>query len=142
MRWKETVENLEDMLINITGNVLVASGFVAYLGPFTVRSNWSCGTCPARGSLQVALSCSPVQTAPARQHLWARPLFQTQGQDGAQNSPQCALAQLPPSRTGAHALVPTVCTLFLPHDGNHSPPATFIEYRGQARKGLNGAGVR
>ncbi|XP_054992649.1 dynein axonemal heavy chain 1 [Sorex araneus] len=35
VRWKETVENLEDMLNNITGNVLVASGFVAYLGPFT-----------------------------------------------------------------------------------------------------------
>lgn len=38
MRWQETVENLEHMLGNISGDVLVAAGFVAYLGPFTVRS--------------------------------------------------------------------------------------------------------
>uniref|UniRef100_H0V0D2 Dynein axonemal heavy chain 1 n=1 Tax=Cavia porcellus TaxID=10141 RepID=H0V0D2_CAVPO len=35
VRWRETVENLENMLDNISGNVLVAAGFVAYLGPFT-----------------------------------------------------------------------------------------------------------
>ncbi|XP_008570797.1 PREDICTED: dynein heavy chain 1, axonemal [Galeopterus variegatus] len=35
LRWRETVENLEHMLNNISGNVLVAAGFVAYLGPFT-----------------------------------------------------------------------------------------------------------
>ncbi|XP_016065513.1 PREDICTED: dynein heavy chain 1, axonemal [Miniopterus natalensis] len=35
VRWQETVENLEHMLDNISGNVLVAAGFVAYLGPFT-----------------------------------------------------------------------------------------------------------
>lgn len=38
VRWQETVENLEHMLENISGDVLVAAGFVAYLGPFTVRS--------------------------------------------------------------------------------------------------------
>lgn len=38
VRWQETVENLEHMLGNISGDVLVAAGFVAYLGPFTVRS--------------------------------------------------------------------------------------------------------
>lgn len=38
VRWQETVENLENMLDNISGDVLVAAGFVAYLGPFTVRS--------------------------------------------------------------------------------------------------------
>lgn len=38
VRWRETVENLENMLDNISGNVLVAAGFVAYLGPFTVSS--------------------------------------------------------------------------------------------------------
>lgn len=38
VRWQETVENLEHMLDNISGNVLVAAGFVAYLGPFTVRN--------------------------------------------------------------------------------------------------------
>ncbi|XP_023393798.1 dynein heavy chain 1, axonemal [Pteropus vampyrus] len=35
VRWQETVENLEHMLNNISGNVLVSAGFVAYLGPFT-----------------------------------------------------------------------------------------------------------
>uniref|UniRef100_A0A8C5KDU7 Dynein axonemal heavy chain 1 n=1 Tax=Jaculus jaculus TaxID=51337 RepID=A0A8C5KDU7_JACJA len=35
VRWQETVENLENMLDNISGDVLLASGFVAYLGPFT-----------------------------------------------------------------------------------------------------------
>lgn len=38
VRWQETVENLEHMLHNVFGDVLVAAGFVAYLGPFTVRS--------------------------------------------------------------------------------------------------------
>lgn len=37
VRWQETVENLEHMLDSIFGDVLVAAGFVAYLGPFTVR---------------------------------------------------------------------------------------------------------
>uniref|UniRef100_A0A8C0W387 Dynein axonemal heavy chain 1 n=1 Tax=Castor canadensis TaxID=51338 RepID=A0A8C0W387_CASCN len=35
VRWQETVENLEHMLDNISGDILLASGFVAYLGPFT-----------------------------------------------------------------------------------------------------------
>uniref|UniRef100_A0A8D1UYI8 Dynein axonemal heavy chain 1 n=1 Tax=Sus scrofa TaxID=9823 RepID=A0A8D1UYI8_PIG len=35
VRWQETVENLQHMLDNIVGDVLVAAGFVAYLGPFT-----------------------------------------------------------------------------------------------------------
>lgn len=38
VRWQETMENLEHMLDNIFGDVLVAAGFVAYLGPFTVKS--------------------------------------------------------------------------------------------------------
>ncbi|XP_037386166.1 dynein axonemal heavy chain 1 isoform X5 [Talpa occidentalis] len=46
VRWQETVENLEHMLDNISGDVLVAAGFVAYLGPFTgqyrmgLYNNW------------------------------------------------------------------------------------------------------
>lgn len=32
------MENLENMLDNISGDVLVAAGFVAYLGPFTVKN--------------------------------------------------------------------------------------------------------
>lgn len=32
------MENLENMLDNIFGDVLVAAGFVAYLGPFTVKN--------------------------------------------------------------------------------------------------------
>ncbi|XP_076985176.1 dynein axonemal heavy chain 1 isoform X7 [Tamandua tetradactyla] len=35
VRWQDTVENLEHMLDNISGNMLLAAGFVAYLGPFT-----------------------------------------------------------------------------------------------------------
>ncbi|VTJ73574.1 Hypothetical predicted protein [Marmota monax] len=35
VRWQETVENLENMLDNISGDVIAAAGFVAYLGPFT-----------------------------------------------------------------------------------------------------------
>lgn len=38
VRWQETVESLEHMLDSIFGDVLVAAGFVAYLGPFTVRT--------------------------------------------------------------------------------------------------------
>ncbi|XP_038627172.1 dynein heavy chain 1, axonemal [Tachyglossus aculeatus] len=35
LRWEERVENLENMINNIYGDVMVSSGFVAYLGPFT-----------------------------------------------------------------------------------------------------------
>ncbi|XP_029455356.1 dynein heavy chain 1, axonemal [Rhinatrema bivittatum] len=35
VRWHETVQNLEFMVDNIAGDVLLSSGFVAYLGPFT-----------------------------------------------------------------------------------------------------------
>lgn len=50
VRWQETVENLQHMLDNIVGDVLVAAGFVAYLGPFTVRSPQPClETSPPQG---------------------------------------------------------------------------------------------
>ncbi|TRY59872.1 hypothetical protein DNTS_035283 [Danionella cerebrum] len=35
VRWKETVEQLEYMADNVAGDVLLAAGYVAYLGPFT-----------------------------------------------------------------------------------------------------------
>ncbi|KAM6980842.1 dynein axonemal heavy chain 1 [Aplochiton taeniatus] len=35
VRWKETVQNLEYMVDNVSGDVLLAAGYVAYLGPFT-----------------------------------------------------------------------------------------------------------
>ncbi|XP_069062696.1 dynein axonemal heavy chain 1 [Pleurodeles waltl] len=35
VRWEETVRNLEFMINNIAGDVLLCAGFVAYLGPFT-----------------------------------------------------------------------------------------------------------
>uniref|UniRef100_A0A8C3K8B9 Dynein axonemal heavy chain 1 n=1 Tax=Calidris pygmaea TaxID=425635 RepID=A0A8C3K8B9_9CHAR len=35
VRWQDTVESLDYKINNITGDVLVAAGFVAYLGPFT-----------------------------------------------------------------------------------------------------------
>ncbi|XP_048258404.1 dynein axonemal heavy chain 1-like isoform X3 [Haliotis rufescens] len=34
-RWKESVDRLEMVIDNITGDVLVSSGYIAYLGPFT-----------------------------------------------------------------------------------------------------------
>ncbi|XP_037242845.1 dynein heavy chain 1, axonemal [Falco rusticolus] len=35
VRWQDAVENLDYKINNITGDMLVAAGFVAYLGPFT-----------------------------------------------------------------------------------------------------------
>ncbi|XP_050760847.1 dynein axonemal heavy chain 1 [Gymnogyps californianus] len=35
VRWQDTVENLDYKINSITGDMLVAAGFVAYLGPFT-----------------------------------------------------------------------------------------------------------
>ncbi|KAM6325251.1 LOW QUALITY PROTEIN: dynein axonemal heavy chain 1 [Podargus strigoides] len=35
VRWQDTVENLDYKINNISGDMLVAAGFVAYLGPFT-----------------------------------------------------------------------------------------------------------
>lgn len=37
MRWQENVAMLDNALENVIGDVLVSSGFVAYLGPFTVN---------------------------------------------------------------------------------------------------------
>lgn len=36
VRWQDTVQNLDYMINNIAGDVLISAGFVAYLGPFTV----------------------------------------------------------------------------------------------------------
>ena len=36
-RWKESVTTLTSIVANIVGDVLLAAGFIAYLGPFTVR---------------------------------------------------------------------------------------------------------
>ncbi|XP_072136794.1 dynein axonemal heavy chain 1 isoform X1 [Mobula birostris] len=35
IRWQETVQNLDQMINNVAGDVLLAGGYVAYLGPFT-----------------------------------------------------------------------------------------------------------
>ncbi|XP_067855101.1 dynein axonemal heavy chain 1 [Heptranchias perlo] len=35
IRWQETVQNLNYMINNVAGDVLIAGGYVAYLGPFT-----------------------------------------------------------------------------------------------------------
>ncbi|XP_019331155.1 dynein axonemal heavy chain 1 [Alligator mississippiensis] len=35
VRWQDTVQNLDYMINNVAGDVLVSAGFVAYLGPFT-----------------------------------------------------------------------------------------------------------
>ena len=36
VRWAENVKNLDYLIFNVIGDVLAASGFIAYLGPFTV----------------------------------------------------------------------------------------------------------
>ncbi|XP_056267415.1 dynein axonemal heavy chain 1 [Pseudoliparis swirei] len=35
VRWKKTVQHLDYMVHNVTGDVLLSAGYVAYLGPFT-----------------------------------------------------------------------------------------------------------
>lgn len=35
-RWKESVDKLEYVINNFVGDVLIAAGYIAYLGPFTV----------------------------------------------------------------------------------------------------------
>uniref|UniRef100_A0A669QJL6 Dynein axonemal heavy chain 1 n=1 Tax=Phasianus colchicus TaxID=9054 RepID=A0A669QJL6_PHACC len=44
VRWQDTVENLDYKINNIAGDVLLAAGFVAYLGPFTVSMQCSLGS--------------------------------------------------------------------------------------------------
>lgn len=66
VRWQETVENLEHMLDNISGNVLVAAGFVAYLGPFTVRNPHPYMGQPSLPK-RSCLEASPLQGQPAEQ---------------------------------------------------------------------------
>lgn len=53
-RWEQAAENLGRVYHNLTGDVLIASGVVAYLGPFTIQfraqqiKRWI-GSCLARG---------------------------------------------------------------------------------------------
>lgn len=42
VRWRETVQHLEYMVNNVSGDVLLAAGYVAYLGPFTVSAALLC----------------------------------------------------------------------------------------------------
>jgi hypothetical protein len=37
-RWKESVERLDYIVSNITGDILITAGNIAYLGPFTVST--------------------------------------------------------------------------------------------------------
>lgn len=37
VRWRETVQHLDYMVNNVAGDMLLSAGYVAYLGPFTVR---------------------------------------------------------------------------------------------------------
>lgn len=36
IRWKESVDNFDKLLVNVIGDVMVSAGVVAYLGSFTV----------------------------------------------------------------------------------------------------------
>ena len=36
MRWAESVETFDKLLVNVIGDVMMSAGVVAYLGAFTV----------------------------------------------------------------------------------------------------------
>lgn len=74
VRWQDTVENLDDKIDNVTGDVLIAAGFVAYLGPFTVSVQ-----CSAQGAQLAALLSQPL--AVAGQIHWEKGI----GQEGARS---------------------------------------------------------
>ena len=37
MRWAESVDSFNHLLVNVSGDVMMSAGVVAYLGAFTVR---------------------------------------------------------------------------------------------------------
>ena len=37
VRWKDAVKILEVDLINLVGNILLAAGYISYVGPFTAK---------------------------------------------------------------------------------------------------------
>ena len=39
VRWAESVAQFDEMLVNVVGDVMIASGCVAYLGAFTVSTS-------------------------------------------------------------------------------------------------------
>lgn len=41
-RWSENAVVLNDSLVNVVGDVLLAAGCIAYLGCFTVNVSWQC----------------------------------------------------------------------------------------------------
>lgn len=61
VRWQDTVESLDDKINNSSGDVLVAAGFVAYLGPFTVSVQCSALSlqlcCPGQGKSNRIKGC-------------------------------------------------------------------------------------
>lgn len=61
VRWQDTVESLDDKINNSSGDVLVAAGFVAYLGPFTVSVQCSALSlqlcCPGHGERNRTQGC-------------------------------------------------------------------------------------
>lgn len=65
VRWQDTVESLDYKINNITGDVLVAAGCVAYLGPFTVSAQ-----CSLQGARSAALLPWPL--AAASQISWEK----------------------------------------------------------------------
>merc|ERR1719457_201885 len=57
-RWTESAERLGFSLVNLTGDVLLSSGTVAYLGPFTVDFRHSCVTRWHEGLRNMEIPCS------------------------------------------------------------------------------------
>ena len=52
MRWAESVAAADKHLVNVTGDVVISSGCVAYLGAFTVRRTRHSYTCTNPCALQ------------------------------------------------------------------------------------------
>lgn len=48
VRWKDTVQDLEYMVNNVAGDVLLSAAYVAYLGPFTVSHRFCSCAVPLR----------------------------------------------------------------------------------------------
>uniref|UniRef100_A0A669QMH2 Dynein axonemal heavy chain 1 n=1 Tax=Phasianus colchicus TaxID=9054 RepID=A0A669QMH2_PHACC len=61
VRWQDTVENLDYKINNIAGDVLLAAGFVAYLGPFTVSMQCSLGSVGCSEPTLISTLGDPVE---------------------------------------------------------------------------------
>ena len=71
IRWKESVDNFDKLLVNVIGDVMMCAGVVAYLGSFTVSLGaiwqlkekinvWTTSACLAECRFLQLCRCYPV----------------------------------------------------------------------------------